>query len=307
MGLDCRCLVLAAGKGTRLLPVTQHVPKPLFPILDTPALSTVLHKLRSEGFCKIAINSHHLATNMEKWHKQSPAAVDTLLIKEKVLLDTGGAVKNAFNVMGWDKPILVYNGDIISNVSVSKFVGLFHRNLDASALFCLHDNPRYNKVACIDSRITSFNSEGEKCLAYTGIAIFGPECFTNAPSGPFPLIPYMEDLIEKGMHIAACRAEEITVDDQHWFWHDIGTPCGYLSANFSLLGLKGLGTHMEDCTMGESVQIRKNVIIGKGAKIQGLLELENVVIWPATELCLNGKVSESIFTPFGNLHCNNQS
>ena len=306
MGLDCRCLILAAGKGTRLLPVTQHVPKPLFPILNSPALDTLLYKLRSsDRLCEIAINSHHLATDMGKWHKHSPAAVDTLLIKEKVLLDTGGAVKNAFNIMGWDKPILVYNGDIISNISVSKLVSLFYNNLDASALFCLHDNPQFNKVACIDSKIISFNAKGEEGLAYTGIAIFRPECFMNAPTDPFPLIPYIEHLIEKGMHIAACRAEELTEDDKPWFWHDIGTPCGYLSANFSLLGLKGLKAHIEDCMLEKGVQIKKNVIIGKGAKIRGVLELNNVVIWPMTELCLNGRASKSIFTPFGNLHCSN--
>ncbi len=305
MRLDCRCLILAAGKGTRLLPVTQYVPKPLFPILNTPALDSLLIKLRSEGLYEIAINTHHLAPNMKRWHKLSHAAADTLLIEEKSLLDTGGAIKNAFNIMGMDKPILVHNGDVVSNIDIRKIVRIFCDRPDISALFCLHNNPRFNKVELVNSKITSFDAKGKSCLAYTGVALFRPECFLDAPNGPFPLIPHMECLIKRGMHIAACRAEELTKDGQQWFWHDIGTPCGYLAANLSLLDQKGLTTYMEDCMIEKKVYVKQNVIIGKGAQIRGTVELKNVVIWPDTKLYSEDvKLSESILTPFGNLYCN---
>ncbi len=302
MGLDCCCLILAAGKGTRLLPLTKYVPKPLFPILNRPALGLLLNKLTKERIARIAVNCHHLGNQIKTWLQQTKAEGVVTLLEESVLLDTGGAIKNCFEKTGWQAPLLVYNADVVSNLSIEKFYNKFLLSHDAKAMFCLHDEPRFNKVKCHNNGlIGSFNSKDKGSLAYTGISIFRPECFHNAPNGPFSLIPFIENLIQKGTKIAGCRGEKLTTNGNKWQWHDIGTPKGYLEANFSQLSQLNQKIFIETSYFGENVTVRKNVIIGRDSFVDGDLELEDVVIWPKTKVQMNGQIRNTIFTPFGNL------
>ncbi len=304
MSLDCRCLILAAGKGTRLLPLTKRVPKPLFPLLNTPALDRLIRKLRKEGLYEITINCHHLAGEIERWKVNSSLGAKVSLLRERILLDTGGAVKNLINHLGYDTPLIVHNADIVSNLPVKKLYALFRQqDIDTLAMFCLHDRPPFNKVKLKGENIISFNGDGDDLLAYTGIAIFSPRCFIDAPSGPFPLIPYVQQLIHEGGKIRGCRAEDLVNEGKNeWIWHDYGSPEGYLCANFSLLARNGKSRFMEKhSAIGPEVTTGKNVIIGKDAVVSGSLKMENVVIWPETVLHMNGEVKNAIFSPFGHI------
>ncbi|NPA95657.1 MAG: NTP transferase domain-containing protein [Thermodesulfobacteria bacterium] len=295
MTLDCRCLVLAAGRGTRLLPLTKYVPKPLFPVLNQPAVDTLIARVKDEGIKEPVINCHHLADQLISW----AAARGIPYLWEKILLDTGGAIKNAFDKLGWDKPLLVYNADIVSNVSVRALFEKFQAAIDLDALFCLHDHPTFNKVVTSGQRIESFKGSGSRCLAYTGIAIFTPDLFKNAPDSPFPLIPYIQSLIERGAKIGFCRGEMVTLDNSRWMWHDIGTPTGYLHANLDLLATKGKEYLLDHCHIQGNVQIGNGVIAGKGANISGSGRISKSVIWPETRLFLETDTCNCILTPFG--------
>lgn len=297
MSTHCRCLILAAGKGTRLLPLTKKVPKPLFPVLEMPALDRLIMKLRSEGINDIVINCHHLAEKMTAWKKTSPWGRYVTFLEEEVLLDTGGAIKNLFERLGYDKPLLVYNADIISNVSIGDLLARFEEQPESLALFCLHDCPSYNKIRCEGAKIISFKGHGQDLLAYTGISLFRPECFRTSPSDPFPLIPFIQELIDQGTEICACRAEEI-VHEEKWMWHDIGTPRGYLKANFSLLAQKRKKRLIDTDLISNTVTIGEHAIIGKNSRLSGNLFLENVVVWPETILYMDGELSDAIVTPF---------
>ena len=263
-----------------------------------PALDRLIMKLRSEGINDIVINCHHLAGKMDEWKKTSPWGRHVTFLKEEVLLDTGGAIKNLFEKLGYDKPLLVYNADIVSNLSIKGLFKEFIKRSGALALFSLHNNPIFNKVKCQTSKITSFKGKGEDLLAYTGVAIFRPECFEDAPARPFPLIPFIQQLIDKGAEIGACRAEEMA-EDEKWMWQDIGTPRGYLDANFDLLAVKGQDRIVNSDWVSDTVRLAKRVIIGKDARLSGNLSLKNVVIWPKTILSMDGELTNAIVTPFG--------
>ncbi len=304
MGPDCCCLILAAGKGTRLLPLTRFVPKPLFPLLDIPALEHLVKKIKNSGICQIAINCHHLTREIEKWQKNCQVAHSTTLLYEEVLLDTGGAIKNFFETFGFSHPLLVYNSDIVSNVSISKFYEIFLRR-GCDALLCLHDMDRFNKVKLNGPKIQSLSASGKDCLAYTGISIFRPGCFMNAPDGPFPLVPYVEMLIKNGLSIEGCLAEEVVEggSDNDWSWYDIGTPAEYLKANFHLLERIGKKSLINSAEVDGEVEIESNAIIGTGARIRGRGIIENVVIWPGTEMTIDGTLKNAIITPFARISC----
>ncbi len=304
MAPDCCCLILAAGKGTRLLPLTRFVPKPLFPLLDIPALEHLVKKIKDSGVCQIAINCHHLAREIEKWRENCSVAHSTTLLHEDVLLDTGGAIKNFFKTFGFSVPLLVHNSDIISNLSISKFYDFFLRQ-DCDALLCLHNIDKFNKVKLNGPKIQSLSASGKDCLAYTGISIFKPKCFVNAPDGPFPLVPYLETLIKKGLSIKGCLAEEVVEEDGEtdWSWYDIGTPAEYLKANFHFLERIAKKSLINSAKVDGEVEIKGKAIIGKGAKIRGKGILENVVIWPETDVMIDGALRNAILTPFARISC----
>ncbi len=273
------------------------MPKPLFPVLNIPALDRLIEKLKSEGIDEVAVNCHHLANQIEGWGKKNK---DAILLRENILLDTGGAIKNAFDTLGWDKPLLVYNADIISNIPVKALLRSFSDRPGHEAMFCLHNHPQFNKVATKGDAICSFNSPGEDSLAYTGISVFSPDIFKDAPrKKPFPLIPYIQDQIKKGKRVGFCRAEELAKEKEKWLWHDIGTPRGYLDANLSLLSLSEKKNLVQDCTVHEDIKIDSGVVIGEASEISGSGTLKNVIIWPNSHVKIKEPVENCIFTPYG--------
>ncbi|HZJ80635.1 MAG TPA: nucleotidyltransferase family protein [Dysgonamonadaceae bacterium] len=130
-----KAMILAAGLGTRLKPFTNNTPKALVPILDTPVIEHVILKLKDQGFNEIIINVHHFADQIIEFIKSKnyfDIRIEFSDEREK-LLDTGGAIKKA----SWffdEKPVLVHNADIISDVNLS---AVYNHNLHSKAMATL--------------------------------------------------------------------------------------------------------------------------------------------------------------------------
>lgn len=298
-GFSFNCLVLAAGKGTRLLPLTKKIPKPLFPILNRPAIERVVEYLALYNPNEISVNLHHLSEEIRRWVKSAALEKDIKLLYEETLLDTGGALKNAFENLGYELPILVYNSDVVSNVDVNALFSEYQKKR-AKVLLCLHNYPRFNKIEVKGDRVFSFKNKGKGGLAYTGIGIFSPQVFKDVPLSPISLVTVLEDYMKKGGRVFFVRGEENFRGGSGWFWHDIGTFHGYLSANFDLLEreLKS-DALVEGCKIEGRMEFRGRAVIGEGVKIGGSLILENSIIWPNTMVLESKNFKNSIITPFG--------
>ena len=134
-------MILAAGLGTRLKPFTNTTPKALVPILGKPVIEHVILKLKRQGFNEIVINIHHFGDQIIDFIKSKnyfDIRIEFSDEREK-LLDTGGAIKKASWFFDDDKPILIHNADILSDVNLAE---VYQNHLESDAMATLVVNER---------------------------------------------------------------------------------------------------------------------------------------------------------------------
>ena len=190
-----KAMIFAAGLGTRLLPLTESLPKALVSVNSKPLLEHVILKLHAAGFSKIIINIHHLADQIESYLKKNNYfGLDITLSKEEQLLDTGGGLKKAARFFEDDEPFIVHNVDILSDINLSS---LYKAHLEQKVLatlavkrrkttrYLLFDQKGFLVGREIDKKIIPAKS-GERLtnyqrLSFLGIHIISPKIFRFFP------------------------------------------------------------------------------------------------------------------------------
>ncbi len=144
MSKPLNIFILAAGLGERLRPITDHIPKPLLPVLGKPVLQHVIDNLTTLPFNGIAINLHHKKEDIEAWVGESSIKEKITLFHEETILDTGGALKNAEEFFRGD-PFIVHNSDVLSDINLNK---LYEHHCSSGNLVTLavHDYPKFNSL-----------------------------------------------------------------------------------------------------------------------------------------------------------------
>ncbi len=227
-----KALILSAGYGTRLLPHTLVMPKPLFPIAGRPVLQLTLDRLIRSGCTDIIINTHHLNRMIETYIRETSFPVPVTLMHEPEILDTGGAVKNVRPFIG-KSPFLVINSDIVTDIDL-KAAWEFHQMGNWPVTMVMHKDDRYNLVAVGNNGfVTRFFSKKENqtaeekknTYAFTGIQVLSPEIFDSMPDKKtFSSIELYRNLANQGDLVKAFVQERP-------YWQDIGTPESYLKTN----------------------------------------------------------------------------
>ncbi|MDX2111132.1 MAG: sugar phosphate nucleotidyltransferase [Verrucomicrobiota bacterium] len=226
--------ILAAGLGTRLRPLTDHRPKALVEIDGVPLLEIVLRRLETAGASTIVINTHHFAEQIEAYveTRRSTSCARLMLSPEKdEPLDTGGALWHARSLLQGDKPVLVHNVDVLSDIPL---VDLYEDHIRSGALATMAVKPRETKRQLLfdaTGRIVGRATEGlapvltatpqgtplEK-LAFCGIHIVSQEWFAlTTERGVFGIVDNYLRLSAAGETIRAWRADA-------WRWKDVGRP-----------------------------------------------------------------------------------
>lgn len=213
-----KALILAAGFGTRLLPFTRKIPKPLFTLMSRPILEHAIKKLADAGCEQILINTHHLHEQIDAFVEQLETHIDIQTIHEPVILGTGGAIANARHFLE-DNPFFVINSDIISNVDLNK-VYVFHQNSKCLATLVLHNYEKFNKIKIDDQGyIQNFDSKTNG-LAFTGIQVLSPQIYDYFPDKKvFSSIEVYQRLTRQ-KKVKAFLEKDI-------YWSDIGTKESY--------------------------------------------------------------------------------
>lgn len=235
-----KAMVLAAGLGTRLRPLTDDRPKALVTVAGRTLLEITLQRLRSFGVDAVIVNTHHFAEKIRDYlaaNRNFGMRIE--ISQEEALLDTGGGLKKA----AWfflednlkdkkfeaDQPFLVHNADVISTIDLGRMIA-FHREHGALATLAVADRPT--------SRYLLFDADGQLCgrragrdgepqltrpthnpqaLAFAGIHVISPRIFTKLnEEGAFSIIPAYLRLAGEGEKIVAFRADE-------YRWRDLGT------------------------------------------------------------------------------------
>jgi N-acetyl-alpha-D-muramate 1-phosphate uridylyltransferase len=208
-----KAMILAAGRGERMRPLTDHTPKPLLPVAGRPLIVHHLQALRAAGITDLVINTGHLGEQLPAalgdghdwgvriaWSPEPPDA-----------LETGGGIFQALPLLGAE-PFLVVNGDIWTDYPFGRLpmapAGLAH--------LVLVDNPSHHPAGdfalAADGRVAE---TGAARLTFSGISVLRPELFADCAPGRFPLGPLLR---------RAMAAGQVTGEHYSGEWRDIGAP-----------------------------------------------------------------------------------
>ena len=224
-----RAMILAAGLGTRLQPLTGFLPKALVKIRDKTLLEIAINNLVKNGFDKIIINVHHFADEVINFIGKNNFDADIIISDERdKLLDTGGGLKKASQFFDDGKPFLLYNVDIISNINLNE---LYQAKIKSDCIAALavmkRKSGRYllfnsDNILCgwknniTGELINSCNIDLLNEFAFSGIHIIDPEIFSLMPDDDvFSMI---------NLYLKIMRDNKITAHiDNDSFWLDVGT------------------------------------------------------------------------------------
>lgn len=263
-----KAMILAAGLGTRLLPLTEKRPKPLFPIMGRPLLDILIRALADAGCVTVVINTHHLADLVDQFVKDQKYDIPVVTRHEPTILGTGGGIKNVEDFFD-DAPFLVINGDIFTDIDLEE-VYRFHLNHKHPATLVLHDYPQFNHVwvnqedfvsgfghtqpcppESVASSFTRAEEDGGRMSSAQGTAKDGPGGYRKlAFTGIQVLDPLVLGFIPKGARSSIIDAYCKMIQQgniikgfpvRNHYWHDIGTITGYGGATREALARETLG------------------------------------------------------------------
>jgi N-acetyl-alpha-D-muramate 1-phosphate uridylyltransferase len=235
-GSISHAMVLAAGLGQRMRPITDHLPKPLVVVGGKPMLDHALDRLAAVGVGTAVVNVHHLASQIEDHLR--PRTVPRIIISDEreMLLETGGGVKKALHLLGGD-PFFHLNSDSLWAEPPGAMPNL-------ARMAAAWDAARMDILLLLARRATSFGYDGrgdfhmglggiltrrggapEAEFVYAGVAILKPELFADAPKGAFSLNLQFDKAIAQG------RLSGHELEGQ---WLHVGTPQAIEGANARL-------------------------------------------------------------------------
>jgi len=215
--------ILGAGLGTRLRPLTENAPKPLLEIGGRPMITYVMEHLRAVGVRRFIVNTHHRA---EKYALAFPEShyqgIPIIFRHEPVLLDTAGGIKNIEDLIAEDERIIVYNGDIITNMPIELLIRK-HFELKTSVTLALRSegpllnvNVDENGFVCDMRHI--LKNEGVKSCLFAGIYIVEKSFLKRLTPGKIEsiVLPLVEMIKEHPRSVGG-----VVIDDGSWY--DVGT------------------------------------------------------------------------------------
>jgi mannose-1-phosphate guanylyltransferase len=284
-----KAMILAAGFGTRLRPLTETKPKALIPVANKPILARNIEYLISHGITEIIVNAHHHYQQIVNYlGAQSSFGLNIEVKVEPEILGTGGGIKNTEDF--WDKePFFVINSDILTDINLDTVYG-FHQTSGALATLVLHDCEPFNQIQ-IDERwsITDI-AKGNMTdrLAFTGIHVINPDVLSHIPRGAFSdIIECYRELIRLGKPVRACLVKG-------HYWRDIGSIQSYLEANRELAGnsfVIGPG-----CSVDSSVKLTDWGVIGGNSRLEKNVEVQRSVLWEGVTVKEGIKVMDAVVT-----------
>jgi NDP-sugar pyrophosphorylase family protein len=231
-----KAMILAAGLGTRLRPLTDNRPKALVEVAGRTMLEITLTRLRDFGIHEVIVNVHHFADMVVAYLKaHDNFGMRIEVSREEVLLDTGGGLKKA----AWfflddstrtDEPFILHNVDVVSNIDLQRMVE-FHSKNQALATLAVQDRET-SRYLLFDEHLQlcgrRFGADGEpelvrpskqlQALAFSGIHVISPRLLGMlTEEGVFSIIPPYLRLAAQGEEILAFRADD-------YEWRDLGKP-----------------------------------------------------------------------------------
>jgi NDP-sugar pyrophosphorylase family protein len=288
-----RAVILAAGFGTRLWPLTIGRTKPALPLLNRPLISYTIEYLREYGFEDLIINLHHEPSSViDAVGDGSRYGVTiTYSIEEPEILGTAGALDRVKHLLK-DDTFVVINGKIVTDININKAIET-HRRLGGMATLVLKGNPRHERFTDVeineDQSIKAFAGYPTPMadyipLMFTGIHILEPAIFDFIPQGVFS--DTVRDVYPKAM----AEGKRIMAHIARENWCELSTVERYLSVSLNFLAREGRelicgeGTEIDRTARVRRSVLWRGVKVGAGAQLSECVIGDNVVIPAGMEL-----------------------
>jgi NDP-sugar pyrophosphorylase family protein/aminoglycoside/choline kinase family phosphotransferase len=273
----------AAGLGERLRPVTNHLPKPLLPILGKPIIQGIAEKLTAVCDGSIGINLHWKPELIRAWAASSPWKDRITFFPEDPILGTGGALKNAASFLSGGA-FIVHNSDILLDIDFSRLIREHLSSGNTATLVC-HRLPHLSNVV-IDAhgQVLDVENAGQSKpdpsnvadkVAYTGIAVYSPEILRFLPEGVSHATVAWLAASKAGLKV---RAMDFTGS----YWNDVGNPVTYTRGVFDALRDAGETVHVSRAARCGSIAIDGYVVLEAGSDVREGAVLRNCIVMPGT-------------------------
>jgi mannose-1-phosphate guanylyltransferase len=281
-----KAMILAAGYGTRLRPITYLLPKPMVPLCGKPLIARAIDALMRAGVRDFVVNVHHLPDGIRRDLPVRFPDVHFDFSFEPEILGTGGGVRKVRSLLEREDEFLLVNGDSVASPPYEQLRAARQRHDSLAALTLRHPpaNDRFTPVFFNDGLITGFGEGRGEPLIFSGTHLISSRIFRHLPDRDFSGI--VEDvykpLLESGGETLAG-----VVDDGLWF--DIGTPQRYLSASQSMPNCAAIGARStvegdvrhsviwDDCRIGRGVTL-ESCIVAHGVTITSPTRLQNAIV-----------------------------
>jgi NDP-sugar pyrophosphorylase family protein len=307
-----KAMALAAGKGTRLFPLTGEIPKPMAPVVNTPIIEHIFDLLAGHGIEEVYVNVHYLADALlEAYSEESRVnGMAVRLEREDELLGTAGGVKRLAD--RFDDTFVVVSGDALTDVNLRELVE-YHREKGALATIALrwvYDTSEFGVVEVDEEgNIQGFQEkprpeEAISTLANTGIYVLEPRVLEYIPQNTF--FDFANDLfprlLEAGERFVGYRSDD-------FYGSDVGTLEAYRAAQADALTGK-VRVKIPGERLGESLWVDRDarlhptatlegpVVLGRDAVIErGVTLSGNVTVGPGCRVLSGATVKSSVLLP----------
>lgn len=312
-------VVLLGGAGTRLMPLTNSVPKPALPFLDKPIISYLIELLKEAGVRRLVLClGHGSETILELFDATANFGLDMTPVIEDSPLGTGGALRGALSEIENDDAVVAVNGDLLSNVNISAMFAAM-KTLgceNAIAVKGVEDPSRFGLVRIDDDgRVVSFSEKTSQpgappYLINAGIYIIKPRLLAEFPAGvPLSL---ERDMFPKWL----LGGERIAAYEHTGYWRDIGTLTSYFRAHFEVLHhyylydpafanrddkgfnlFKGYIYIENSVKLGGKARLDGHVVLMKGCEVGEGAHLSRVIALPYSKIGEGAHVRDAIIGP----------
>lgn len=282
-------MIVAAGLGTRLQPLTRYRAKPAVPVRGIPLIAYPLAFLARAGVTEAVINVHHLPeTLISAARRWCPPSLELHFSHEPDLLHTGGAIRKVAAFLRESDPCLVLGGDMILDLDPAALIRR-HRDEDSGATLVLREDRRAREFGTIgvdaEGRVRRiagrFDLGGaERAGVYTWANLFSSRVLESLPDRP--VFNHLDDWLAPLLKAGADDVRAVVLPPAECVWEPVGNLPEYLEANLRSLRLSYLDP--EALARESGVRIEEDCVIGPGAAIGRGARLRRVVVWDGEQV-----------------------
>ena len=309
---NLKAMIMAAGMGSRLEPLTLMMPKPLIPVMNMPLMDIILTQLSELGVKDVISNTYYLADQIIDRYKKNNLGINFNYIKETNLSGTAGGVKKCQHFFDEGEDFIVISGDVLTNADIKKGIEI-HKKSNAIATIGIkqipHEHVSHFGVVVTDENgfITEFQEkpsveEAKSNFINTGIYIFNYKIFDYIPENIF--YDFAKNVFPKLLEEKAINTFEVSE-----YWNDVGTISQYKQSiqdvfngvckiKHPQITETNLGTYVSGKTkIPETVRFVGNNVVGKNCKLGEYIKLENCIVLDNAEIKTGSELTDCIILP----------